>query len=79
MNTPTMERDTPAEMSIEQAIKILDPATTRAALYEIEYFAGFGGEEAKIAACEEACRVAVRVMRDYLARKGEPEHETCGI
>lgn len=55
------------EMTIEQAIKILDPVTTRAALYEYSYFAGFRGEEAKIAACEEACRVAVRIMRERLA------------
>lgn len=56
-----------AEMTIEQAIAILDPATTRTALYEYSYFAGFRGEEARIAACEEACRVAVRVMRERLA------------
>lgn len=56
-----------AEMTIEQAIAILDPETTRAALYEYSYFAGFRGDEARIAACEEACRVAVRVMRERLA------------
>lgn len=55
-----------AEMTIEQAIQILDPVTTRAALYEYSYYGGFRGEEAKIAACEEACRIAVQVMRERI-------------
>lgn len=50
-------------MTAEEAIKILDPATTRDALWEIEYYAGFKGEEAKIAAVEEACRMAVEALK----------------
>lgn len=50
-------------MTTEEAIKILDPATTRDALWEIEYYAGFMGEEAKIAAVEEACRMAVEALK----------------
>ena len=49
-------------MTVEEAIAILDPETSRAAL--------FGGSEAVLAATEEACRVAVRVMREYLEKKG---------
>lgn len=54
-------------MTKEEAIRILDPATSRDALWEIEYYAGFRGKEAKIAAVEEACRMAVEAL------KGEKE------
>lgn len=47
-------------MTTEEAIKILDPAT---ALWEIEYYTGFKGKEAKIAAVEEACRMAVKALK----------------
>lgn len=47
-----------------------DPETRRAALFSYRYFGGFRGSEAVLAATEEACRVAVRVMREYLEQKG---------
>lgn len=47
-------------MTTEEAIKILDPAT---ALWAIEYYTGFKGKEAKIAAAEEACRMAVKALK----------------
>ena len=50
-------------MTINQAIRILDPETTAQELATIEYY---GGREKMVAACEEACRVAVRIMRKYL-------------
>lgn len=53
------------KMTIEEAIAILDPETSRAALFGYRYFGGFRGSEAVLAATEEACRVAVRVMREY--------------
>lgn len=53
-------------MTIEQAIRILDPATTAEALGEIDYYGGFHGREKMVAACDEACRIAVRIMRKYL-------------
>ena len=52
-------------MTIEQAIRILDPATTAEALGEIEYYGGLHGREKMVAACEEACRVAVGIMQKY--------------
>ncbi len=52
-------------MTIEQAIRILDPATTAEALGEIDYYGGFHGREKMVAACDEACRVAVSIMRKY--------------
>ena len=50
-------------MTIEQAIKILDPATSIATLAEVEYYAGFHGNFAKIEAYNEACDLAVKVMK----------------
>lgn len=58
------------QMTIKEAIAILDPETSRAALYSYRYFGGFRGSEAVLAATEEARRVAVRVMREYLDQKG---------
>lgn len=52
-------------MTIEQAIRILDPETSAAALGEIEYYGGLRGKEKMLAACEDACRVACEVMRKY--------------
>ena len=43
-------------MTINQAIRILDPATTAEALGEIEYYGGLHGREKMVAACDEACR-----------------------
>lgn len=51
-------------MTYEEAARILDPETTREALWEIEYYGGFKGREARIKACEEACRIAAEVLRE---------------
>ena len=53
-------------MTINQAIRILDQETTAEELAAIEYYGGLHGHEKMVAACEEACRVAVRIMRKYL-------------
>lgn len=53
-------------MTINQAIHILDPATTAEALGEIEYYGGLHGREKMVAACDEACRMAVQIMRKYM-------------
>ena len=52
-------------MTIDQAIRILDPETTAEALGEIEYYGGLRGREGMSAACEEACRIAVGIMQKY--------------
>ena len=52
-------------MTINQAIRILDPATTAEELATIEYYGGLNGREKMVAACDEACRVAVGIMRKY--------------
>ena len=60
-------------MDIDDAIRILDPETTGAALAEIEYYNGFSGHFAKVEACDEACEVAVAVMRaQQAAEKNDP-------
>lgn len=61
-------------MTPTEAALILDPDTTLVALAEVEYYAGFNGKEARIAACEEACRIAADALRDI--QKG-PVCETC--
>lgn len=52
-------------MTIEQAIRILGPATTAEELAAIDYYGGLHGREKMVAACEEACRIAVGIMRKY--------------
>lgn len=42
------------KMTIEEAIAILDPETSRAALFGYRYFGGFRGSKAVLAATEEA-------------------------
>lgn len=53
-------------MTINQAIRILDPATTAEELATIEYCGGFRGKEKMFAARKEACRIAVGIMRKYM-------------
>ena len=53
-------------MTIEQAIRILDPETSAEALDEIEYYGSPHGYEKIMAACDEAGRIAVQIMRKYM-------------
>lgn len=50
-------------MKNEEAIRILDPATTREALVEIEYHAGFNGQRAVIEAVNEACVMGAEALQ----------------
>ena len=52
-------------MTIEQAIRLLDPKTTRDAIAEIEYKAGFNGKAESVKAVNEACKLACEIMRDH--------------
>ena len=56
-------------MTINQAIRILDPETTAEELAAIEYYGGLHGREKMVAACDEACSVAVRIMSKYMEDK----------
>lgn len=58
-------------MTINQAIRILDPETSAEALGEIKYYGELDGYEKMMAACEEACRIAVGIMRKYLEENDE--------
>lgn len=53
-------------MTINQAIRILDPDTSAEALGEIKYDDCLQGYEKMMDACEEACRIAVQIMRKYM-------------
>ena len=63
---PGMKTKDGIDMTINQAIRILDPDTSAEALGEIEYYGGLHGHEKMMAACEEACRMAVEIMRQHL-------------
>lgn len=54
-------------MSIEEAIRILDPETSADAIAEIKYYAGFNKDK-PIEKVNEACVVACDVMREYKNR-----------
>ena len=59
-------------MNMREAIRILDPETTREAIAEIKYYAGFNAQEAVIQAVDDACRIACDVMRKVLqSQEGE--------
>ena len=52
-------------MSIEEAIRILDPGTSADAIAEIKYYVGFN-EEKSIKKVEDACILACDIMRKHL-------------
>lgn len=52
-------------MTVEQAIRLLDPATAIEALAEIEYYRGFDGQIAAGQAFRDACIFACDMMREH--------------
>lgn len=56
-------------MTLDQAIRILDPATTTEELDNAYYYGGFHGNEAVTAAINEAVRIAVEIMREHKEEK----------
>lgn len=54
-----------SEMSIEEAIRILDPETSADVIAEIEYYADFKKDKS-IEKVNEACEIACDVMKRYL-------------
>lgn len=52
-------------LTISDAIQILDPKTTYDAIREIEYYGGFEGKERAIEAVNQACKIACDIMCDY--------------
>ena len=59
-------------MTREEAIRILDPETTAEALAEIEYYAGFKGDDAVNKAVDDACILAVAALREQEQRRWIP-------
>ena len=51
-------------MTIDEAIRILDPETTAEALAEIEYYNGFSGKTASVQAVSDACILAVAALQE---------------
>ncbi|MGN1187127.1 MAG: DUF551 domain-containing protein [Lachnospiraceae bacterium] len=62
-------------MTKEEAIRLLDPQTTREALAEIEYYAGFNGKDACIKAIEDACILAIDALEKQEIYKWIPVSE----
>lgn len=58
-------------MTLDQAIRILDPATTAEELDNTYYYGGFHGNEAVTAAINEAVRIAVEIMREHKEEKSK--------
>ena len=52
-------------MTIEEACRLLDPATTAEELAKIEYYHGFSGKKACIEAIDEACTILVEFARSH--------------
>lgn len=52
-------------MTVEEAIRILDPETTKEAISEISYYAGFN-RDGVIDKVNEACVIACNIMKEYL-------------
>ena len=68
-----------AEMTIEQAIKIIHPATSGNELTEIEYYYGFNGKTMAIAMLNEASLIACEAMGKQIPYKPEPEDKWYGV
>ena len=49
-------------LTISDAIQILDPKTTSDVIREIEYYGGFAGAEIAIKAVDQACEMACSMM-----------------
>ena len=51
------------DMTVEEAIRILDPETTEEAISEISYYAGFNRDRV-IDKVDEACIIACNIMKN---------------
>ena len=56
-------------MTLEEAIRLLDPETTGEAIAEVEYYNGFSGKTAARQAITDACEIAVEAMRKQMPQK----------
>ena len=56
-------------MTVQEAIKILNPETSADALSEIEYYGGFSGNMAQIQAIIDASLVAIGCMEKQIPKK----------
>lgn len=61
-------------MTLEEACRLIDPATDMDALAEIEYYNGFKGKEAAAKALREASQMVV----DFVRQESRSEETECG-
>ena len=64
-------------MTVQEAIKILNPETSADALLEIGYYGGFNGKMAQIQAVIYASLVAIESMEKQIPKK--PINKECPI
>ena len=67
-------------MTLEEACRLIDPATDTSELDKIEYYHGFNGKDAAAAALREASQMVVdfvRRMQWHDAKTPPPLHEEC--
>lgn len=64
-------------MTVAEAKRIIHPDTTAEALAEIEYYSGFSGKNAEIAAVDEACLVACAALDKQIPKK--PRETRCAL
>lgn len=55
-------------MTVQEAIKILNPETSAEALLEIEYYGGFNGQMAQVQAIIDASVIAVECMEKQIPK-----------
>lgn len=60
------------KMSLAEAIRILDPATTKEAIAEYEPNCSLRSWEASVRLCVDACRTVCDYLKAYSWRKGRP-------
>lgn len=56
-------------MTVDEAIRLLDPKTTEQAFKEIKYYNGFNGKAAALEAFEDACVLAADALRAQQQRE----------
>lgn len=56
-------------MTLEQALRIIDPKTTLEACAETEYYGGFSGSKRWAEDYNKACEIAAEALREKIERE----------
>ena len=65
-------------MTLEEACRLIDPATDLDALAEIEYYNGFKGKDAAAKALHEASQMVVDFVRQMMPRTRQSPMKKAG-